>query len=273
MFSLFSPKVVDLTKKPAFPLANHSDFLWNAMYSNNKTTFNLMNTDHTDLLRVCTDLQAEKLKQLKAIDLQLAIGFSIGIAAFVLSFIFPVALFTIAGFAYGSYQLALRQHMFNEYSQSLDNLMNCVKWSTGVVSNRDAQPILASKIILNMLAGLIPITTEQQLYDVMDDKIEKQALASAIQKAHEDGDATFADIKLDEHQKKLYYTVYGFEQGNAVQVLTGIGHEIVNGFTYLKNAMFGPTVDATQDNNNTAPVSSVTPPQDTHTSSLLSRFM
>lgn len=240
MFGLFTSKApTNLSQKPVFPLAEHSLTLFK--HNQDKTPYDLQNFNHGLLLNDCTVLFNAKLDALKAADYRMAIGFSVGVAAFVLSFVFPVSMVMVAGFAYGAYYLALRQQLYTEYTQSLENMMNALKWSTGDVKNN--RGVLSSEVILNLVKALVPVATKQQLFDVIDDKVEKQLIDTAEHTAQE---VKFGDVKLDEEQKKLYYTLYGFEQGNALDVAKGLGHAIVNGFNYAKNALFAQT--STQEN-------------------------
>jgi len=235
-------------KEPNFPLQQKALLLHNSMFGTPKKAFS-PNTDF-NTIHTTTEEYHEKLKVLQRIDKHLAIAFAVGAAAFVLSIVFPLTLVAMVGFAYGAYQLALRQHAYHEYTQALQNSMDCVEWSLGNVSQSERNAITQNIVIRDMLCALRPAATAEQLYDRIDDKIENEVVADATKRT---ANLEIDGIALSEKQRNLYYTLYGLDQGYALDIAKGVAFEIQNGFNYLMKAFNAPAAPVANTSSAPAP--------------------
>lgn len=205
-------------------------------YQDKKVKFNPNDPAHIELLEDCTRSVQQTLKSLQAIDIKITIGFALGTTALGLSYLLPfLSLAAVAGFAYSAYQIGLRKHVYTEYTDALENLAKCCIWTLGEVSSKAVTENEAVKAMINTLA---PVTSEQQLRDFIDDKVENQFIKQAD---HVKEELTFADYHLNQEQNRLYFKIYGYKQGNFLDILQGVGYAIKNGFNALKDAITNKT--------------------------------
>ncbi|KTD12115.1 hypothetical protein [Legionella jamestowniensis] len=190
-------------------------------------TFNPNDLGHTTLVKEATALVTEKLHALQSLDTKIAASFSIGTLAWGLSFILPVGFFAAGCFAYGAYQLGQRKAAYAEYTSALENLSMCCTWTLGNVETRKMETFKNIEVLNGMITTLAPITSAQQLRDFIDDKIEDHFVehAKAV-KEH----ITLFDRELNPEENKLYFKIYGYKQGNFLDILQGIAFAIKNSF-------------------------------------------
>lgn len=202
-------------------------------YKQSPVVFNEHDTAHTDLITQCTQDVKQKLLALQKIDRQALIGFSLGTAAFGLSFLLPFGLLaTTAGFAYGTYQLGLRKQAYQDYVSALENLMDCCRWSLSGVGDQNS--IKQNAPLQEMITTLAPITNESQLRECIDVQYESIFVKQA---ANTRSKTSVMGYQLDPQAATLYYTIYGYEQGGVLAILQGIGYAIVNALKALKRAL------------------------------------
>ena len=207
-------------------------------YDTSSILFNAVDSAHTQLLADCTLAVKQKLSALQAVDKKVLIGFSVGTAAFALSYLLPFGTIALGAFAYGAYQLGQRERAYIEYKNALENLIGCCKWSLGTVADKT---IINNGCIRDMIITLAPLTNELQLRDYIDDKYEDVFMKQAdTTKAH----TSVMNYPLNQEEATLYYKIYGYEQGGAMAMLEGLKYAIVNGFNALKRKVTSPSTEA-----------------------------
>lgn len=200
-------------------------------YHDGKIVYNPADISHTELLNGCVSQVKQKLGALQAIDKNALIGFALGTAAFGLSYILPLGVVAIAGFAYGAYQLGLRERANIEYKSALANLIRCCQWSLGEVTNT---AVINSAAVKNMITTLAPLTNEAQLREYIDDQYEDIFVKEADDSRKH---TSVMDYPLNQEEATLYYKIYGHEQGGALAILQGLKYAIINGFHALKQSI------------------------------------
>ena len=193
--------------------------------------FNHTVPDHTKLVDECTQVVKEKLRALQLVDKKMTIGFSLGVAALSLSWLFPVlGIVATAGIAYGAYQLGKRQQAYLEYETALENLSQCCVWCLGKVPPAEAKTheIVTNASVQEMIKTLAPITSAQQLNEFVDVTVKAEVGAAAD---HTRKEQTVFDHHLDKEKADLYFNIYGYKQGGFLAILKGIGYAIKSTFT------------------------------------------
>ncbi|KTC84197.1 hypothetical protein [Legionella brunensis] len=214
--------------KPSNTLFEHSTTL--ALYNDKKVPFNAEDPAHRKLIDDCTRTVKEKLQALQAMDVKIATSFSLGTIALGLSYILPLTLVAGGCFAYGAYQLGQRKFAYGEYTEALENLAKCCRWSLGTVRNEN---VLKNETINGMITTLAPLTTAQDLRDFIDDKFEDQVIEQAEDTKQ---NLDFLEHHLNQKEQELYFQIYGYKQGGFLNILNGIAYAIKNSFNALKSA-------------------------------------
>jgi hypothetical protein len=198
---------------------------------NKLVAFNLEDVLHTGLLSDCARETQRNLLALQTIDRNVMKGFAVGIAAFTLSYIFPIGLLATAGFVYAGYQMGCRSRAFVDYQNALDNLVNCCKWSLGGVKN---EATLENSGIKEMINTLAPLINADQLRELIDDNYEEQVVDDATKT---NSNLTVMNHLLNREEATLYFKVYGYKQGGSLDMLYGLKYAIANAYNYLKETV------------------------------------
>ncbi|CEG55503.1 conserved protein of unknown function [Legionella fallonii LLAP-10] len=220
--------------KPSNILIEHELTL--AEYLARKVKFNPNDPLHTQLITSCAQSVKERLANLQSIDIKMTAGFAIGIAALLLSYFLPFTLVAIAGFAYGSYQLAQRQYAYAEHSSALENLSKSCLWVLGDVNVEQQRNHALNNVpaVQEMITTLAPLTSTEQLRELIDTSIG-EVLLQEIEKIKEN--ITLFDEHLDKEKMDLYFKIYGYKQGGFWAISSGIGYAIKNGFSALASTI------------------------------------
>ena len=199
----------------------------------NQESFLTVSAAHNDLIKSCTIEVSKRLKTLHAIDKKIFIGAALTVAAFGLSFIFPLSLVITAGLAFTTYQLASRREAYKEHKLALENLVNCCNWALNDDSiGHDLSTLKNHDSIKAMVKALAPLTKNSQLQKVIPDSQDDDILHAA-EVARKD--TMVMDHKLSEKEANLYYKMYGFQQGGYFAIFEGMGYAIANAWTALKS--------------------------------------
>ncbi len=209
------------------------------------------NPDHIKLISQCKDLLLQKLNDLHAIDIKMLAGFTVGVAAFALSWLLPFTAVAIAGFAYGAYQLGVRQHAYKEYSDTLETLKDICNWTLND-SNMQVEALnqtMKNQTICEMAEVLTTLMNEEQLRAVIRDDIEEVYVNQAHQNDEEDVRVQGYKLLDATQTKNLKFAVYGMEQGGILDILQGLGHAIQNAVKALFNMIRGHDASPAQAQN------------------------
>ncbi|WP_157058187.1 hypothetical protein [Legionella adelaidensis] len=191
--------------------------------------FSIKNQIHVELINKCSLQVEQRLLKLQSIDKKILIGFALGTGAFLLSWLLPLTTVAMIGFAYGAYQLGLRQNAFSEYSLALENLANCCVWSLGDVATGGGTELLNHTTIKNMIKTLGPLTNPngQDLKDFIDDDIETQIIED-VQKIRSEMEVE--GYRLTPEQQNIVYNAYGYKKGGPLNILMAVVFAIKNSF-------------------------------------------
>lgn len=194
-----------------------------------RVAFNIEDAGHSTLINDCAREVQNKLQALQSVDKKIIVGLALGFSSFVLSAVLPINFLVVTGFSYAAYQYGCRQSIYQEYKQSLDNLVNCCIWSLGRVEN---QAVFDLPAIEEMIRILAPLTSEHQLRDYIDDQIDDRFVQDA--EAVRGREVAF-DARLNQEQVGLYYGIYGYQQGSATQVFNGLCYLVLVGLDAIKS--------------------------------------
>jgi len=212
----------------------------------NGTVFQAEPDTHEILLINCSIAVKEKLFILQQIDQKMAIGFALGAAALVLSWIFAISILATAALIYGAVQYGYRQQAYKEYNEALENLRNCCEWSLGEGQVQD-KSVVNHPAVREMMTTLYPLMDEPTLRLLIDDEVE-QAFIDEHQRLAADG-LDVGQTHLDKEQATLYFKIYGYGQGGPFAILEVIGYAIKNVAIVAKNLFTGNTAEVEQPRN------------------------
>ena len=212
----------------------------------NHTVFEPETDAHKNLLINCSNAVKEKLFILQQIDKKMTIGFAVGAAALVLSWIFPISLLATAALIYGAAQYGYRQQAYKEYNEALENLRNCCEWSLGEGQVKDTS-VVSHPAIRDMMTALYPLMDEPTLRLLIDDEVE-QVFIAEHQRLAADG-LDIGQTHLNKEQATLYFKIYGYGQGGPFAILEVIGYAIKNVAIVAKNLFTGNTAEVEQPRN------------------------
>ncbi|KTC64931.1 Uncharacterised protein (plasmid) [Legionella adelaidensis] len=186
---------------------------------------------HADLVVDCCDDVRKNLTKLQRIDKKIVVGLALASAASVVSFVFPIfSPLIMAGVAYAAYQFGLREKANDEYTRSIENLANCCKWTLG--GENASAPLLKNEDIADMLRTIGPITTKEQLRELVSSKIANQCIIQAKQ------DIKFLDTPVSkEEHRNLFYAMYGYQQGGPLNIIKSLGFVIKNAFQGFRESI------------------------------------
>ena len=200
-------------------------------YQDHTVPYNRNDESHTGLLDKCVIDVKRTITALQIIDRNALRGFALGTAAFGLSYILPLGVVAIAGFAYGAYQLGLRERANIEYKSALENLILCCKWSLGTVTDK---AVINDGVVKSMITTLAPLTNEDELREYIDDQYEDIFVKAADDSRKH---TSVMNYPLNQEETTLYYQIYGHGQGGALAILQGLKYAIINGFNALKQSI------------------------------------
>ena len=171
--------------------------------------YNSSSQTHTNIIKELTNAARNKLLDVKAIDKEISVAFSLGVVASLSSFIPFNWLIMPMAFIYTGYLAKERDAAYAEYTVSLAALRLCCDWAVNNESSTQGDMDLAHvKSMLNLLSQVM---TKKQLGGVIRDELEK----------------TFFDtINITDEVKKdtLDYKIYGYDQGGSISaILTEVG--------------------------------------------------
>lgn len=229
--------------KPSHILVEHERTLLN--YQKNNTKFNPTDIQHNNLISDCAQSVRDRLEIVQAIDKKIIIGFTVGTGAFVASAFFSVfGIAAIAGFAYGAYQVAQRQHAYAKYTHALENLAKACVWSLGDLGSDQTRKndIKSSHAVQEMIATLAPLTSSEQLLEFID-KSAGALYDKDADKFREE--INIFDEHLDKEKADLYYKIYGYEQGGPMAFAQGINYIFKKSWQTIKNFIYKEEPEST----------------------------
>ena len=180
-------------------------------------------------------------------------GFSVGTAAYVLSYLLPFTTVAIAGIGYGCWYLHARQTAAMEYAQALENLISCYTWTLG---RKQAANIEDAVCINQMINALAPLTTNKQLLKIADTEYH----GAISQKATAMRRQTVIDgHRLNKEEQDLCYGLYGYKQGGFFAVLQVISYLFRYSYSALTKVMpwYKKTVDPIEEESRGMPAISM----------------
>lgn len=192
--------------------------------------FDGKNIAHLNVIKDCTRIAQQKLEDSMAIDKKAALSFLFGVVAQATAFLPFSWIIAPLAFMYTGYLIKERIPAYDEYTQSIDNLVRCADWALNKTDTNSEDINLDD--IKEMLKLLKQVMTKEQLKGVIvDGDLENEFLATALIEEkllttnytpEEFGAALeFSDV---EKQKTLAYTVYGYMQGGSLAAMaTKIG--------------------------------------------------
>lgn len=217
---LTSPEHIQLKEMITNPLFN--EFTKKAPDVKAAYKFNNQNEAHWNVIKDCTRIAQQKLEDSVAIDKEAALVFAIGIAA--TSFLPFGWIISPLAFMYCGYLVKERIPTYEEYTQSLDNLVRCASWA---LNNDDTtQADIDNADTQAMLTLLKQVMTKKQLADIIVDNLENKFFATAlIEEKLLDTNHTTEQFKAAlersdvEKAKNLVYNVYGYKQGGSIAAM------------------------------------------------------
>lgn len=189
------------------------------------TPFDIKSPAHTLLISHCNTELASKYSALKRLDFQIASGALVGIVAFALSYMLPLSLVALAGFAFSAFCFGKRAQAALEFNSALSNSIKCMHWSLGTIKQEDQEAILNSDVIKTMTKILAPLTNNAQLASLIDDKYENEF----IKRAGTAADSAVEDTigrSLNKEERHHVFGIYGYEQGSVLNIGRGILYAI-----------------------------------------------
>lgn len=200
------------------------------------TPFNLNTNAHLEIINKCNTELASKYNAIKKLDVQIATGSLVGIVAFGLSYILPLSLVAIAGFAFAAYSFGQREKIANEFKSALNNSVRCMYWSLNQIPEDQSEAILKSEAIKTMTKILAPLTSTKQLEGLIDDKYENEfiRLADNTKKTTMDPVLRRSLTKEEQH---LVFGIYGYDQENPLNIGKGLLYAVGQLFITAKNAI------------------------------------
>lgn len=200
------------------------------------TNFNINNPAHMQIISQCNSELACKYNALKKLDVQIATGSLVGIAALGLSYILPLSLVAIAGFAFAAYCFGKREQVSKEFKSALSNSIQCIFWSLHDISNKDRAAILNSDVINTMTKIIAPLTNKKQLESLIDDKYENEFITRAIN-ANKVTIEGVLGRPLNKEEQHHVFGIYGYDQGNIINIGKGLLYALGQLFTAAKHAI------------------------------------
>ncbi len=171
--------------------------------------FNPNSPNHTNIIKELTIAARNKLLDVKAIDKEISVAFSLGVVASLSSFIPFNWLIMPMAFIYTGYLAKERDAAYAEYTDSLAALHRCCDWAVNnVTTTQDDMNLGHVQSMLNLLSQVM---TQEQLKGVIKNELEGGFLAT---------------INITDEVKKdtLDYKIYGYDQGGSISaILTEVG--------------------------------------------------
>ena len=164
---------------------------------------------HTQIIKELTIAARNKLLDVKAIDKEISVAFSLGVVASLSSFIPFNWLIMPMAFIYTGYLAKERDAAYAEYTDSLAALHRCCDWA--VNNDGTTQDDMNLGHVQSMLNLLSQVMTQEQLKGVIKNELEGGFLAT---------------INITDEVKKdtLDYKIYGYDQGGSISaILTEVG--------------------------------------------------
>ena len=200
------------------------------------TPFDIKSPAHTLLISQCNTELASRYSALKRLDFQIATGALVGIVAFALSYILPLSLVALAGFAFSAWCFGKREQTALAFKSALNNSVKCMHWSLGAIPASSQQEILNSEVINTMTKILAPLTNNAQLASLIDDKCENEFIKRAGHAADNAVEATIGR-SLNKEEQHHVFGIYGYEQGSVSNIGRGILYTIGALFCTAKHAI------------------------------------
>lgn len=201
-----------------------------------KTKYNPNESAHKELLKASAIDLKKNLTKLTNLDKKIVLGFGVGVAAFMLSYLLPIGVIAVGAFAFCAYCFGLRSQVAKEYERNQKILYQSCKWSLGQIDSKDIDVIRQSDEVKLMIETLAPITSDKQLADVIDDQYELGFIHQANEVKSELKESLFGqDYAFSKEESHLYYGIYGIGQGNPLDILKGLYYLSCKLATNVKN--------------------------------------
>lgn len=213
----------------------HSKLIEQYLLENTHETpsFKVNNPIHTQLINECTTNLKKKLAILQSCDTRIVTGLTVGLAAFALSYIFPIAIVGIAAFAFSAYYAKAREKAAEDYRNVLENSIGCFQWALLHVPQKSEAAITTNKEVMEMAKTLSPLMNDEQRKKLIEDRIEDKFIRDAHDLA-EGSDQEFAGHLLHQKNKNVYFGIYGWEQGKPVDIAKGFYFLACQGCNWIK---------------------------------------
>jgi len=214
-------------------------------YLNEATGFNPKDTDHTDLLDECRVLVKQDLHALHVLDCKIIGAIAVSIAAIGASIIFPAfGIVSLGALAYLGRLSKQRQVLDEEYRKNLNNLVGCCEWVLADVPKSKQNAIFNCKSVTEMIDTLAPVTNKEQLETMIDDSIEQHFIVQGDNTkeklaANNDISKKVLGRPLNQKERDLYFSIYGYKQGQWTDILVGLYYLSVHGVSWVKKSVSG----------------------------------
>ena len=173
---------------------------------------------HAELINECVREFDIHFMRLESLDRQIFWTAAIGIGCFLAASFLPVLTIAFGAIAVAAYRIGLRDRVKLEYSQALENMVNCTRWSIGEVNLARGQAVAESSPVVGLVTALARVTTEEQRRELIDDTlpISVKTQYRPVHSGHP------AHIGFDEHRKQVHLKLYGWKEGNMKDVFNAV---------------------------------------------------
>ncbi|HBI22351.1 MAG TPA: hypothetical protein DDY37_07210 [Legionella sp.] len=165
--------------------------------------------NHTNIITDLTNTARKKWLDVKAIDKEITVAFSLGIVASFSSFIPFNWLIAPMALIYTGYLAKERDTAYAEYTQAMQSLHRCCDWAVNQVSTTQGDMDLDQ--VKSMLGLLSQVMTKAQMEGIIADQFENEYFNTI----------GFNDESDAVKKETLDYKIYGFDQGGSIsEILT-----------------------------------------------------